>query len=264
MIPQSFIDAWRESAPWSSDLQVEQDLVVSRAVAELFADADLHELLAMRGGTVLNKFFFGGGSRYSEDIDLVKVGTGKAGPFFDIIRKRLDPWLGSPKSEISDASIKLIYRFTSEADPAVKMRLKVEVNTRENFSVLGYQSLPFEVNSGWFSNKVHVKTFALNELLGTKIRALYQRRKGRDLFDLWYSLAHCECSPEEIVYCFCKYMEHNGVKIARKDLLANLEGKLSDKRFLTDIQALLRTGLNYDHSVAFEHVSEKLLVLIPD
>ncbi|MBZ0184744.1 MAG: nucleotidyl transferase AbiEii/AbiGii toxin family protein, partial [Candidatus Obscuribacterales bacterium] len=257
MIPQSFIDAWRETAPWSSDRQVEQDLVVSRAVAELFADADLHELLALRGGTVLNKFFFGGGSRYSEDIDLVKVGTGKAGPLFDVIRKRLDPWLGSPKSEISDASIKLVYRFTSEADSAVKMRLKVEVNTRENFSVLGYQSLPFEVGSGWYSNQVHVKTFALNELLGTKIRALYQRRKGRDLFDLWYSLAHCDCSPEEIVHCFCKYMEHSGLKIGRKDLLANLEGKLSEKGFLTDIPALLRTGLNYDHSVAFEHVSEK-------
>ncbi len=264
MIPQSSIDAWREAAPWSSDLQVEQDLVVSRAVAELFADAGLHELLAMRGGTVLNKFFFGGGSRYSEDIDLVKVGTGKAGPIFDIIRKRLDPWLGSPKSELSDASIKLVYRFNSEADPAVKMRLKVEVNTRENFSVLGYRSLPFEVNSAWFSNRVHVKTFALNELLGTKIRALYQRRKGRDLFDLWYALTHCECSPEEIVYCFCKYMEHSGLQIARNELQANLEDKLTDKRFLTDVPALLRTGLEYDPSVAFENVSEKLLRLTPE
>ncbi|MCB9468706.1 MAG: nucleotidyl transferase AbiEii/AbiGii toxin family protein [Candidatus Obscuribacterales bacterium] len=264
MIPQSYIDAWRVSAPWSSDLQVEQDLVVSRAVAELFADADMQKFVAMRGGTVLNKFFFGGGSRYSEDIDLVKVGTGKAGPLFDIIRKRLDPWLDSPKSEISDASIKLVYRFTSEADPAVRMRLKVEVNTRENFSVLGYQSLPFEVNSGWFSNRVQVKTFALNELLGTKIRALYQRRKGRDLFDLWYSLAYCECSPEEIIHCFTRYMEHNGIKVARKDLLSNLETKLSDKRFLTDVPALLRTGLKYDQSVAFEHVSEKLLSLIPE
>lgn len=137
------------------------------------------------------------------------------------------------------------------------MRLKVEVNTRENFSVLGYKSLPFEVNSGWFSNKVHVKTFALNELLGTKIRALYQRRKGRDLFDLWYSLAYCDCSPEEIVHCFCKYMEHDGVKIARKEVLANLEGKLSDKRFLTDTPALLRTGLIYDQSVAFELLLRK-------
>lgn len=119
---------------------------MSRAVAELFADADLHELLAMRGGTVLNKFFFGGGSRYSEDIDLVKVGTGKASPLFDIIRKGLDPWLGSPKREISDASIKLVYSFTSEADSAVKMRLKVEVNTRENFSALGYQNLPADLS----------------------------------------------------------------------------------------------------------------------
>lgn len=75
MIPQSSIDAWRETAPWSSDLQVEQDLVVSRAVAELFADSGMHELVAMRGGTILNKFFVGGGSRYPEDIDLVKVGT---------------------------------------------------------------------------------------------------------------------------------------------------------------------------------------------
>ena len=264
MIPQSFIDAWRETAPWGSDLQVEQDLVVSRAVAELFADTDMHELVAMRGGTVLNKFFFGGGSRYSEDIDLVKVGTGRAGPIFDMMRKRLDPWLGKPKREISEASMKLFYRFTSESDSAVQMRLKVEVNTQENFSVLGYQSLPFEVNSGWFSNKLSVKTFALNELLGTKIRALYQRRKGRDLFDLWYALVHCECSPEEIVQCFSRYMEHNGVKIGRSDLLANLENKRSDKRFLSDVPSLLRSGLEYDHSLAFDHVSEKLLMLIPD
>lgn len=264
MIPQSFIDAWRQTAPWSSDLQVEQDLVVSRAVAELFIDPDMHELVAMRGGTVLNKFFFGGGSRYSEDIDLVKVGTGKAGAIFDELRRRLDPWLGTPKREISETSMKLLYRFTSESDAAVQMRLKVEVNTQENFSVLGYRAVPFEVYSDWFSNKVNVNTFALNELLGTKVRALYQRRKGRDLFDLWYSLAHCECSPEEIVLCFSKYMEHHGVKVPRKDLVANLESKICDKRFLSDVPSLLRTGLAYDHLAAFELVSQRLLTLIPD
>lgn len=80
MIPQSSIDSWRTIAPWSSDLQVEQDLVVARAMAELFGDDRMRELVAMRGGTVLNKFYFGGGSRYSEDIDLVKITAGKAGP----------------------------------------------------------------------------------------------------------------------------------------------------------------------------------------
>jgi predicted nucleotidyltransferase component of viral defense system len=82
------------------------------------------------------------------------------------------------------------------------LRLKVEVNMIENFSVLGYQDLPFEVNSDWFTGKAKVRTFALNEMLGTKMRALYQRRKGRDLFDLWYALSNCDCSPEQIVSCF--------------------------------------------------------------
>ncbi len=55
MIPQSSIDYWRSNAPWSSDVQVEQDLVLSRAVVEIFADHELRELVAMRGGTVLNR-----------------------------------------------------------------------------------------------------------------------------------------------------------------------------------------------------------------
>jgi hypothetical protein len=58
-----------------------------------------------------------------------------------------DPWLGRPKREVSEASIKLFYRFTSEMDPAVPMRLKIEINMVENFSVLGYQDFPFSVAS---------------------------------------------------------------------------------------------------------------------
>lgn len=264
MIPQSFIDAWRVSAPWATDLQVEQDLVLSRAVAELFGDERMHELSAMRGGTVLNKFYFGGGNRYSEDIDLVKITAGKAGPLFDIIREKLDPWLGNPKREVSEASIKLFYRFQSETDPVVPMRLKIEINMVENFSVLGYQDLPFGIDSDWYSANVIVRTYALNELLGTKIRALYQRRKGRDLFDLWYSLSFCDCVPEEIVQCFLRYMEHSDRKIGRKDLLTNLEEKLSDKRFLSDTPPLIRAGLNYDPLIAFKMVSERLLSMVPN
>lgn len=264
MIPQSYIDAWRSEAPWSSDLQVEQDLVLARAVAELFGDDRARELVAMRGGTVLNRFYFSGGSRYSEDIDLVKITSGKAGPLFDLIREKLDPWLGVPKREVAEAGIKLLYRFKSEAEPAVPMRLKIEINMVENFSVLGYQDLPLTVHSDWFEGSATVRTYALDELLGTKIRALYQRRKGRDLFDLWYALVNCDCDPQQMVMCFGKYMEHGKGRIRRRDLLANLEEKLLDRRFTTDIASLLRTGLAYDPAMAFELISEKIIPLIPD
>lgn len=264
MIPQSSIDEWRATAPWGTDLQVEQDLILARAVAELFQDDQVKELMAIRGGTVLNKLYFGGGARYSEDIDLVLITAGKAGPLFNMIREKLDVWLEKPKREVSEASIKLFYRFASETNAAVPMRLKVEINMVENFSVLGYRDVPFNVNSGWFAGSALVKTFALNELLGTKIRALFQRRKGRDLFDLWYALAYCECNPEEIAACFAKYMEHAGRRIRRKELIANLQEKLTDNRFLTDVPSLLRPGLDYDPAPAFELLSEKLIPLIPD
>ena len=147
MIPQSAIDEWR-AAPWGSDLQIEQDLVVSRAVTELFGDERIRQLVAMRGGTVFNKLYLCGGSRYSEDIDLVKIEPGKAGPLFDAIRNHLDSWLGAPKREVSEGSIKLFDRFESESDSPAPMRLKIEVNMNENFSILAVGSNQAELYGG--------------------------------------------------------------------------------------------------------------------
>ena len=73
MIPQGNITAWRASAPWADDAQVEQDLVITRAVIELFAESDVGGRVALRGGTSLNKLFIQPAVRYSEDIDLVQT-----------------------------------------------------------------------------------------------------------------------------------------------------------------------------------------------
>ena len=73
MIPQAHITAWRATAPWADDAQVEQDLVLSRATVEIFTDSELSGSLALRGGTALNKLFIHPPSRYSEDIDLVQT-----------------------------------------------------------------------------------------------------------------------------------------------------------------------------------------------
>ena len=38
MIPRAHITAWRSRAPWSSDAQIEQDLVVCRSLVETYSD----------------------------------------------------------------------------------------------------------------------------------------------------------------------------------------------------------------------------------
>ena len=55
MIAKDYITAWRAHAPWVSDHQVEQDLVISRALVQMFGVAEIGRTLAFRGGTALYK-----------------------------------------------------------------------------------------------------------------------------------------------------------------------------------------------------------------
>ncbi|MEZ4968447.1 MAG: nucleotidyl transferase AbiEii/AbiGii toxin family protein [Flavobacteriaceae bacterium] len=73
IIPRPYIAAWQEYAPWKPFSQIEQDLVISRTLVELFSDDFLRENLAFRGGTALHKLYLHPAPRYSEDIDLVQI-----------------------------------------------------------------------------------------------------------------------------------------------------------------------------------------------
>ena len=102
MIPLSQIIQWRQTAPWTDDMQVEQDLILSRAIVEIF-------------------------------------------------------------------------------------------------SILDRLSKPFTVKSDWFNQNVEVNTFQLEELLATKLRALYERKKGRDAFDLWLAIKEKDFDPNSYI-----------------------------------------------------------------
>ena len=137
MIPITDIRAWGNVVPWKNAEQIEQDLVISRSLVEIYSDRYLSENLAFRGGTALYKLFLTSQPRYSEDIDLVQK---DAGPIRDIITglRTALAFLGEPKVKQKTHNNTLIFRFDSENITPVPLRLKVEVNCREHFSVLGY------------------------------------------------------------------------------------------------------------------------------
>lgn len=209
MIQRAHITAWRSAAPWATDAQIEQDLVICRALVEIYADPMLARALAFRGGTALHKLFLTPPSRYSEDIDLVRVGAGPAGDIMSVLRARLDPRLGPPRWKQTEGRITFVYRFSSEIAPITPLKLKVEINTREIFSVLGHERRRFAVASPWFTGEADILTYRLEELLGTKLRALYQRRKGRDLFDLDLALRLVPTLDLALVVACCeRYLAH--------------------------------------------------------
>ena len=51
MIPRDFITEWRAQAPWIQELQIEQDLIITRAMVKMFSQAEVGRTLAFRGGT---------------------------------------------------------------------------------------------------------------------------------------------------------------------------------------------------------------------
>lgn len=263
MIPQANITAWRSVAPWADDAQVEQDLVLSRAVVELFSEAGLKDSIALRGGTAMNKLFISPACRYSEDIDLVQTEAAPIGAILDLIRGRLDAWLGRPQRSRAKGGATLLYRFESEIAPVRSLRLKIEINTREHFTVLGFRRKSLDVHSPWFSGAVDVTTYELDELLGTKLRALYQRKKGRDLFDLWLCLDRGLTDPAKVVECFSRYMVHEKHRVSRAEFEKNLQAKATDPAFLDDLPPLLAEGVHYDASAALREIHEVFIQRLP-
>jgi len=115
VIPLDYITEWRQMAPWAQDAQVEQDLVISRALVHLFQQDELSTLLAFRGGTALYKLYLSPPSRYSEDIDLVQMLPSAPGPLIDAMRGTLDLWLGAPRRVIKEGKVALLYSFRQRA-----------------------------------------------------------------------------------------------------------------------------------------------------
>jgi predicted nucleotidyltransferase component of viral defense system len=263
VIPRAHVTAWRAKAPWPEDAQVEQDLVVSRALVEMFGDTDVAREMAFRGGTALHKLFFGSPLRYSEDIDLVQIEPGRIGPAIDSIRATLDHWLGTPKYTRGRDRVALRYRFESTSKPVQRMRMKIEINTREHFAVLGFDRRAFAIESPWFSGKVDVTTYKPEELLATKLRALYQRKKGRDLYDLWLALTSIRIDDGRVVDCFGRYLKRVGATVSRAEFEANLSRKLHSPAFLNDIAPLLPAGTDYDAPAAASLVSDRLITKLP-
>ncbi|WP_257667216.1 nucleotidyl transferase AbiEii/AbiGii toxin family protein [Parapedobacter tibetensis] len=259
MIPIAYINEWRQQAPWQDDYQVEQDLIICRALAAIFSDQELRKKLAFRGGTALHKIYISPSARYSEDVDLVQISAEPFGPVIDRLRDCL-AFLGTPLRKQKAHNNTMIFRLTSEAGQ--KMKLKIEVNTREHFTVFGHHSMPFKLDSAWHTQSCSITTFTIEELLSTKLRALYQRKKGRDLFDLWYALTQLDCDPKKIVEGWRVYMKEEGNKISRREFEMNLDEKLQSPQFMGDMGFLIRSGIEYDIPNAAKLVKEKIITLI--
>lgn len=250
MIPRAYLQEWSARAPWPDLRQVEQDLIICRALCDLFNASKLKGKIAFRGGTAINKLLFRQPLRYSEDIDLVQIRAERIGPTIDAVRDAL-AWLGDCARDRAGHSTHLSFRFNPETALDTQLNLKVEINTREHTNRLGLKAYPFELASGWYQAQADIVSFEPEELFGTKLRALLQRRQGRDLFDLHEGLEQLGLNPGKVIACFEHYLELEGHPISRAEAEQRMLEKLT--RSLTeDVDPLLPAGVHFSEDDAIE------------
>lgn len=268
MIPALNIVAWGNVVPWAEQRQVEQDLIISRGIVAIFADPVLSRELRFRGSTALNKLHFTAPLRYSEDIDLVRTSAGPIGPILDSLRAVMERWLGRAQFDQSPVAPKLRFRVDAE-DCGPPIRLKVEINTREITALDPPITIPLHVQNPWFTGAADVPTFSREEMLATKLRALLQRDKGRDLFDLDHAIGAFDgLDAARLVTFFGQYLAQQGQAISRAQAQERMFAKLANPRFLTDMRPLLPAAqavllTEEATKAAFSRVFKQIVDLIP-
>lgn len=262
MIFKNALLEWRNQAPFTDDAQVEQDLILTAALQRIYANDFLQQKLAFRGGTCLHKLFFKKPLRYSEDLDFVQVSPEKIGPTIKTAREVLHEIFDEdPKWNQKQGGHQLLYSFIPTGQEQ-KRRIKLEINIREHGAFLGYEKREFNLESQWLSGNALITTFFLEEILATKLRALYQRRKGRDLFDLWMSRS-LKPNWAKVTELFLLYMKREDNQIYREAFEKNLNDKLLESRFSADIIPLIVQEEKYDQEKASIFLKKEIIPLIP-
>lgn len=273
--------AHQQTVQWPELYQVEQDLLLSLAMTAIFNDAFLSSQVAMRGGTVLHKVHLAPAVRYSEDIDLVAVGERPESHIKRALMRVLRPVLGKEKSStwawlklaVRNAAkpsriLRCVFKVQSVVEPARTLTIEVEVNVTERTPRFELQRLPFSLTFRGEPRAASIVSFNVNEMLATKMRATFQRKKGRDLFDLYWALTAQTVLPvdtAQVLDAFRHYMEEESTTVPRSEFLAHLEGCLADKvGFCRDMDPLLKKSLNYTPAAASEVVIERLISQLPE
>lgn len=241
MLPQAYLTEWSAGAPWPDPVQVEQDLILSRLLIEIANDELLGKGLAFRGGTCLQKLYLPSPVRYSEDLDYVRTDhEPQLGEIFDAFRSiAADIGLSEHRRKFPDRDSDMA-TIWFDAEPTAGpglIRIKIESNVAETKPCSPFVVRRYGIDSRWWSGEAGILTCQLDDLLGTKLRALYQRRKGRDLFDLWIALTRLEPDDAQIAAALTHHMKDTVFTYPL--LRRNLQEKLADPIFNDDIAGLL-------------------------
>lgn len=185
---------WADNIGIESLVLAEHDYRRSHLLHDIYSNNLLRERLLLKGGTAINKLHLKDLSRLSVDLDF-----NQTGPKDEVLgeAKRIRETLVEIASK-QDQSYKIDFepryeqttihlRYTSVTGLQPAQPIKIEVSHIERFPILRTVNKDLTIYD--LGTSASIGTYRIEELLATKLRALYDRMKGRDLYDLALSFS---------------------------------------------------------------------------
>jgi predicted nucleotidyltransferase component of viral defense system len=181
------VKVWADEQGLPDLLFAELDYRLVKALEALYSDAFLSERLCMKGGTAINKLFLGATSRLSVDLDFNHLGSKEEvlkekravrELIVDVLKKQDNSYDVHYERPYGLTRIKA--RYKTVGGPV--QNFKIEISHVERFPILPPLKKEIKTPDGL----ANVLTYTLEELTSTKLRAMLERFKGRDIYDLYF------------------------------------------------------------------------------
>lgn len=247
MIPRQALTSWSRQTPWGPDEQIAQDLFLCAVAVEVALDAILAGALAWRGGTCLHRLHLPTPYRYSEDLDYVLLRGGATYAQMTASLRVIADRLGAVMSAPERSPIRYVTHFEiGAAGLARPISIKLEINSADAEPALDLVAVPLAVHAlGWRDAEGAPLTYQVPELLGTKFRAISERKKGRDLWDIYHATSRLRVADAPLAACAAHYLKYHD--IMPSDFRQRLAANLLDPAFRQDMDTLIVGGLGtYD------------------
>jgi len=246
------VRSWADEQGFANLLLAELDYRLVQALNMLYQDNFLAERLYMKGGTAINKLYLGETSRLSVDLDFNHIGQKEQvlkerrkvrERITGLLKKQDNSYVIYYKPRYEQTTIKV--RYETVVGPT--QRFKVEISHIERFPILE----PVEKQLGTPSGQLSIITYQLEELTATKLRALFERLKGRDVYDLFFI---SKLKPEPVVtrkmflYYFYRSKKVFNPRIHYKNLYVS-------RRYVDDVSGFVKPTVQFSLKKAIGHVA---------
>lgn len=246
MISQEGLDHWNNVVAWDTNIEVEQDLILACFIVEAANDPLLGQAVVLKGGTCLNKIWLDHPWRYSEDLDyqlvqdsdikeITKTFQG-IGERFGFLRINHDSNIWLSHVFMVDQSL--------EGD---RLRVKVDIQKESLHPEASVSQEEFQVDNPWFQGKASVLSISPQEIIASKVVAIYQRRQPRDLFDIWAALRTELVAKEDIDVAFERYRPPKPEHWTSRQAARSLIERINEQEYISNLKYLARHApIKYD------------------